>query len=275
MTDDWGVLDDCGICPVCRRVNRHDRPCDLDGAVVRSIGSVEDKQFLIDAIWGPSASRDESTQSLRPRKESLGSAVVAGALELLFGLVGTMVAAARTKRYGILIPSGGTQIPKLPRFAAGKILPCETVVAPGSGTECAAWAIELRYDGSWGSRITLRVGASAGFVVALDAGEYVKVPPGPLSVHDALPQLSDLEAPSLEDLLRALDPTRTGDTEAWPLFPYNIVGEQTFLAGDRIELLGAMDRALVADQLDAMYREAPASVLVPCAIPTLRRVASR
>jgi hypothetical protein len=294
MANAWGLRDDCGICPRCRRVVPGGKPCDLDGSIARPIGTMEDKQALVDAIWGPPVKRTELMHRLTARTTTtkariaaaltLGATcavvmnalgVTSGAEALVAGILGTVFGVSVKSPKRILIPSGGTVIAPQPRFAAGEILPCEAVVAPGSGTECAAWALELRYDGRWGSRITLRVGASAGFDVALDGGERVRIPAGPLWFEGTLPQLDDMESHMLEEMLRTLDPTRTGDTETWPLFPFNIISEQTLQIGDRIEILGAVERELVSGQKDAMYRDAPASVLVPRASPALRLIAPR
>jgi hypothetical protein len=294
MTNPWALFDACGICPLCRRVVRGDRPCDLDGAIVRPIASPADKQALIDAVWGSTARRAELLHHLTARTTpsrtrviaslTLGAACVtiahvfgvASVTEtLLLGLMGAGVGMAVERPRRPLVPSGGAALAPPPRFAAGKILPCDAVVAPGNGAECAAWALELRYDGRWGSCITLRAGASAGFTVALDGGEHVRIPAGPLWIHDALPQLVELESPGFEELLRVLDPTRTGETEPWPLFLFNVISEQTLQVGDRIELLGTMDREPVSGEQDAMYRDAPASVLVPRAAPALRLLSPR
>jgi len=294
MANAWALLDDCGICPACRRVVRCDKPCDLDGSIVRPIASMEDKQALIDAVWGSPASRAELTHHRAARTATVGTRVVAalalgtvcvsvvsvigmanGAATIVFGILGAALGVSGKAPRRLLIPSGGAAIAAQPRFAAGQILPCEAVVAPGGGVECAAWALELRYDGRWGSRTTLRIGASAGFNVALDGGEHLRIPAGPLWIQDPLPQLAEIESPMLEELLRALDPTRSGDTEPWPLFPFNVISEQTLQIGDRIEILGAMDRELVSGQEDAMYRDAPASMLVPRAAPALRLISPR
>jgi hypothetical protein len=289
MANPWGLLDGCGVCPLCRRVVRGDRPCDLDGAAVRPIASPADKQALIDAVWGPPLKRAELMHRLAARTRpsrarvvgslAIGTACVALASALgvpsltetlLVGVIGAGFGMAVERPRRPLVPSGGAALVPQPRFAVGKILPCHAVIAPGSSTECAAWALELRYDGRWGSCITLRVGASAGFDVALDGGERVQIPAGPLWIHEALPQLDELESPVFEELLRALDPTRTGETEAWPLFLFNVIGERTLQTGDRIELLGAMDREPASGPKGATYRDAPASVLVPRTAPALR-----
>lgn len=294
LANAWGPLDGCGVCPVCRRVIPGSKPCDLDGAVVRPIASGDDKQALVDVVWGLPIGRAELMQRLAARTASARMRVAAGValgtvsmvvanvvgaasgFAMIFaGLTGAAVGVSLNTPKRIVLPSGGAAIAPLPRFAAGRILPCDAVVTPGSDIECAAWALELRYDGRWGSRTTLRVGASAGFDVALDGGEHARIPAGPLWIQGALPQLAELESPSLEELLRALDPTRSGDTEPWPLFPFNIISEETLQIGDRVEILGAMDRALVAGQPDAMYRDAPASVLEPRAVPALRLLSPR
>jgi hypothetical protein len=297
MTTPWPMLDGCGICPGCRRIMPADKPCDLDGAVIRRIASAEDRQALIDAVWGSQGKRAELMRHVGPRKMTararvmtalalggvgaVGAVVAAvlgqtgSAVALVAGLTGAVLGASAKLPGRILIPSGGAVIAPQPRFAAGQILPCEAMVAPGSGIACAAWALELRYDGRWGSRTTLRVGASAGFYIVLDGGEYARIPPGPLWIQGALPQLAELETPSFEELLHTLDPVHATDTDVWPLFRFNIIGEQTLHIGDRIEILGEVERELGAGPQDAMYRDAPASVLVPTAVPALRLVSRR
>jgi hypothetical protein len=295
MASEWAILDGCGVCPACRRVVPGDRPCDLDGSVVRPISSAEDRQALLDAVWGSQPRRAELMRHLGARKATtrtrlaaaaLGGVGVAGVAVAVLGMPGTVLEIVAGLTWAVvgvsqmvsgqrLIPSGGAALTPQPRFASGQILPCTAVVAPGSGIACAAWALELRYDGRWGSRTTLRVGASTGFDVALDGGERVRIPPGPLWIEDVLPQLAELESPSFEELLRALDPARTDDKDPWPLFRFNVIGEQTLHSGDRVEILGVVDRALGSSQQQAMYRDAPASVLVPRTVPALRLVSRR
>lgn len=278
---------------MCRRVVPAARPCDLDAATVRQIHTADDKQALIDAIWGAPSVRDELSRAARAPANGLARRLTAAigfgsvgalAVELLghaglvsslaAGLIGGTFGFASAPRGRVLVPSGGAPITRPPRFALGRILPCERILSPASDSDCAAWALELRHDGSWGSRTTLRVGASAGFHLELDDGERVRIPPGPLWIHGTLPQHTELEGRGLEELLHVLDPLRVRDQEPWPLFRFNILSERTLQIGDRIELLGAVDRALLPPSRDVSYREAPATVMVPRGLPELGTIST-
>jgi hypothetical protein len=91
MTSSWGDLDDCGVCPACRLVVPDSRPCDLDGTVVRPIVSAEDKQVLVDTVWGPPVSRARLMQHLAARTATSRLRVISG---VVFGAIGMFVATA-------------------------------------------------------------------------------------------------------------------------------------------------------------------------------------
>jgi hypothetical protein len=287
---EWDVFDGCGLCPRCRRVAPAGTRCELDGATFQALAD-SGLEAVLDAVWGARAHREDlrrrgGDRALRLRDRALTGLILGGIAAgitsaLTTGTFETAVAgsfvgiwgvlAARTRRT-VLIPAGGAVVADAPVVATGTILPCAEVFAAGSGTACAAWAVELRYEGSWGSRVTLRVGASAGLQIALDDGGQARIPAGPLWLDGAMPQVME-EVGALAELLAVLDPTPVGDP--WPLFRHNVIGEQTLQAGDRVELHGGVDRTLVADQAEATYRDSPASELVPRGLPRLRRAARR
>jgi hypothetical protein len=132
------------------------------------------------------------------------------------------------------------------------------------------WALELRLEGSWGERVMLRAGATGGLEVTLDGGASARVPAGPVVVVGAMSQLDDIESAMLADYLRGVDPARSDDPEPFPPIPYNVVVEHTAVSGDRIELLGDLVPDVLATSRPRLYRDAPATVLVPAGVPIIR-----
>ncbi len=167
-----------------------------------------------------------------------------------------------------LLPGGAAAMPTPARYAAGVITAADELLAPGSGTPSAAWVVELHQDTNQVTRVTLRVGRTAGMLLVLDGGAHVRIPPGPLYLDGTPPQLGDLEH-SLEDLLNALDPARSRH-DAWPLFPFNVVAEQTLHIGDRVEVFGELAPVFVAGATAPLYRDAPSTELAPVGVPVLR-----
>src|SRR5690606_27384279 len=112
--------------------------------------------------------------------------VVAAVMAMFGGAMGAAIIGARPRT---LVPIDAQPLPAWPRIGLGRIVEAGAIEAPGSRLRCAAWAVELTYDGSWGTRTTLRAGASAGFDVVLDGGERVRIPPGPLWLAGPLLQV--------------------------------------------------------------------------------------
>src|SRR5207302_401634 len=103
------------------------------------------------------------------------------------GAIGFSASGARSR---ILIPADAAKLPAWPNVVGrGRVVATREIVAPGTRARCAAWSLELRYQGSWGSRTTLRAGATAGFDVRLDGGEHVRIPPGAMWLADRLVQV--------------------------------------------------------------------------------------
>ena len=257
-----------------------------DGQLPLAPGVTEQRAALVDAVWSTAAVRQAlladalRTTPQRTRVAALSAMISAGAGlvgslpfagVVVVGVVGGLIGAAAGRRgRQVLLPASATTLPALPRYAAGRIQAANEIIAPGSGELCAAWAIELRVEGRWSARTTLRVGATAGLELVLDGGARVAVPAGPLWIAGDLAQLGDVED-SLEELLRAIDPLRADRHDPWPLFPFNVVVERAMHVGDRVEVLGELTPAVVAGGAAVLYRDAPSTVLAPVGVPTLRR----
>ena len=148
----------------------------------------------------------------------------------------------------------------------------DAATSPTSGQECAAWALELRYVGEWGTAVILRAGFTEGVAIHLDDGGDVRLPAGPIWLSSELPQVDDFDVTSFEAFLRRVDPARAPGAELWPPLPHNVVVEDSLHVGDRVELAGRFEPALSNDGSGGLYRDAPMTVLVPRSLPTLRRL---
>jgi hypothetical protein len=279
------------VCPRCRRVGRTEQTCDLDGARLLDLEVDQDREELLAAIWGSPDQREllekQLGQALGRPGQRIAVAGAFGALSAVvysfvgssassiglfaWGCIGAIAAAAFPKRrISTFVPAQATPLPSLPRYAAGRLLSTASIGAPASAETCAAWAVELRYEGPWPVRHTLRIGASAGCEVELDGGERLRIPAGPLWIDGKLVQI-DAEPSAVDDMLDDLDPQRRAN-DHFPLFPYNVVLEQLLHHGDRVEVLGEIERVPDPTAADEMYRDAAPSILRPRGVPVLRRL---
>lgn len=206
---------------------------------------------------------------------------------LIAGLLGAVVGFAFGPGVGrrVLVPRDVAAMPSWPSVGIGRIVGAREIVAPGTTTRCAAWLIELRYEGDWGSRTTLRAGATAGFDVELDSGERVRVPAGAVWLAGRLAQFDGYNAvATATPLIRFIDPH--GAQSPWPLFSFNIIAEQVVYAGDRVEVLGEVEpRPIAADPVpasgtaapggDHVFRDAPPTMLFHRSLPVLGVVADK
>jgi hypothetical protein len=280
------------ICLECRTAFLGGGRCDGDAHV--TVNLAQDRAALIQAVWGDFRTQIEAVRrvyaararAFQSTAAGVGLGVVAGLVlgagpvSLVAAMTGGAVAISalagrRARKSPPLHPRGAAPLPELTPFARGRVRAAEGVTSPASGLECAAWAVELRYDASFGSRIMLRAGETAGMDISLDNGERVRIPAGSLRLVQALPQLADHDVAELEDWLREIDPARTIAGELCPAIPYNVIGEDALQVGDRVELYQAYEPQVLAGSGAALYREAPATILRPRGIATLRRLTDR
>jgi hypothetical protein len=257
------------------------------GHEVVVLADPDDRERLTCAVWGDPEDRRRTRARIvaeRRRLEGMvggfaaaglaGAAMFgAGALAAFGvaggGVVGGLVAAVTRSRAPAPFPAAALERPWPAVTARGRIRGAAPLIAPASGEPCAAWSVQLRFDGAWGERVMLRAGATAGLEILLEDRELVRVDAGPVALAGAPPQVEDPNAAGIEDLLRELDPLRR--VEPWSPVPYNVVGEDFLFVGDRVELRGALEPSIAAGGTPT-YREAPATVLAPRGLLGLRRI---
>jgi hypothetical protein len=280
----WGNA----VCVTCRAVVPDGVAC--HGTVVALDGPA--RAVLVDAIWGPESERAAFARRAHVAKLRnavwMGGGATAGIMVTLAiapvalitasfaALVGSLAGSTAGRLFGRTshasgYPAGAAPATVPPRFAAGRIGRSLGLVAPAGGAECAGWAIELRYVGGWGNHVMLRIGATAGMDLVVDGGATLRVPAGPLRLVHPLRQLDDLEAAELELMLRMIDPQRGATHEPFSPLPYNVVTEDTLHVGDRVEIYGVVEPEVV-ETGDRLYRDAPATILVPRGVIALRRL---
>lgn len=278
------AVDLSAVCPRCRRLMRPGT-CEVDRNDALELADPDQRERMVELTWGTpehrAALRKSTSQRVDARRMFTGGvtfAMTTGAVFIgvgdvlvslvtgaVMGLFGAVFAAARPL---VLIPASAPALPSWPRVGTGRIVHGEEVIAPGSGTPCAAWAVELRYDGPWGTRTIFRAAATAGLDIIMDGGDHVRIPAGAVWLDGTFIQL-DGEHASIDELLREVDPA--GATSDWPLFPFNIIREQLLDEGDRVEVLGVVEPRPAQGDDVRLYRDAPAIELVHAGVPVLRR----
>ncbi|MEZ4360697.1 MAG: hypothetical protein R3B48_10985 [Kofleriaceae bacterium] len=277
------------VCLDCRTTFIDGDRC--EGEQHRTVALVGGRQALVEAVWGEPHGQVEAVTGLRAaharalRVTATGLSVGAisglvvglGPLALLGAVVagaaaGSALSSYRSRRAPPTHPRGAAPWPELTPFARGRIRAAELASSPASGLECAAWGIELRcHDAVLGARVMLRAGWTGGMAIALDNGEQVRIREGTIRIVGDLPQLADYDVAELETWLRAVDPGRAIGTELCPPILYNVIGETSLHVGDRVELFQGYEPEVVAGS-GALYRDAPATILVPRTVATLRRI---
>lgn len=275
-----------GLCLQCRTAFPAGHRCDGAGHV--TIDLATDRETLVSHVWGELPERVEALRRVYRVRVNTAQAVAAGlgvglvaSLTLGLGFLPTfaLISGAsvtlarysdrRARRDAPVHPRGAEPLPTVEAFGRGRIFVAKGDSAPVSGGQGAAWALELRYEGGLGSRVMLRAGATAGLGIELESGEQVRLEAGPLRVVGTLRQVGDHDVAELEAYLRQVDPGRSLAGELCPAIPFNVIGETLLQVGDRVELYGIFEPAVLAGSA-ALYREAPATILVPRGVPTLR-----
>lgn len=276
------------VCLQCRMALPAGHRCDGAGHVTIDLST--DREALVRHVWGELPERVEALRKVYRVRVGTAQAVAAGmglglfaSFALGLGLLPTfaLISGAsmtlarysdrRARQDAPVHPRGAEPLPMVGVFARGRIFAAKGGAAPASGGRSAAWALELRYEDTFGARVMLRAGATAGLGVELESGEQVRLEAGPLRVLGTLRQVDDHDVAELEAYLRQVDPCRSLAGELCPAIPFNVIGETLLQVGDRIELYGTFEPAVLAGSA-ALYREAPATILVPHGVPTLRQV---
>lgn len=280
------------VCLQCRAAMPDDVACDRPGheAVVLDAGG---RARLIDAVWGDHERRQRLIRARdRHRKAmAVGGAIggtiagVATVLALPSGLLatGATLAGATVGAAVADVIAGRAPDDAMPLVAAdpgpapsqgrATITSAPDLSSPASDVWCAAWAIELW--GTWRGRprLMLRDAWTDGLELDLEGGGKARVPAGPWRPGGELVVLVDTDERALSEHLRAIDERHDPDHELDP-FRHDGVREALLQVGDRVELCGAWRPELQPGDAhhDPLYREAPATVLVPDGWPVLRRI---
>lgn len=287
-----------GLCLQCRTALLEGEDCDqgLDHPVAL-MSDVYGREALIAAVWGPVRARQEHLRARYETERSLGGLAVMGAslgvvvsaLLLPVGLTGMALAGfasgsmcwtagkmVKSKHQQQTYPVGAEPL----RFASGprstlrgRIAAGDVLVSPVTGMECAAYAMELRYQGPWGDRVMFRDAVCVGMTIVLDSGEIARIAPGRIRLRGLMHQEVDVNDRQVEQHLRALDPRHRD--EPFDPFRYNVAYEQVLFAGDHVELAGRFEptidtQARPRSAATPLYREPMATILESRGVPVLR-----
>ena len=132
-----------------------------------------------------------------------------------------------------------------------------------------AYALELHYEGSFGTRVMYRDAVCVGFDLELGDRQVARVPAGRIRLFGSVDQTVDFDNLEVERHIAAFDEKRSGRNGFDPL-RYNIVYEQLLMAGDRVLLANDLEPTIDPDALPPHYRESMANYLAPRGIPRLR-----
>ncbi len=280
------------VCLQCRSAMPDDVACDLPGhdAVVLDDAG---RSRLIAAVWGD---RERRQRLLRARDRHRRTRATGGTIGgLVAGIATVVIVPSRLLGVGAAlagaaigsmlisvatgrgddgaVPLPADEPPAVPPRARATIVSADEACSPASEIWCAAWAIEL-----WGvwrgqPRLMLREAWTDGLELRLDGGGRARVPAGPWRPEGELVMLVDTAEGALTEHLRAIDPRHDPDDELDPL-RHDSVRETLLQVGDRVELSGDWRPELEqgARRDDPLYREAPATALVPEGWPVLRRL---
>ncbi|MEZ4365741.1 MAG: hypothetical protein R2939_05575 [Kofleriaceae bacterium] len=281
------VLGAVAVCPRCRLVRPGVGACD-DGERALDLDVAAQRELLTEQVWGDERARAAVlTGARRSARRRVVGAVLGPPPPARSAprWSGCRRGCQRSGRCSAAPPAASAPIGAIPacihaapspsRRRRGSALAASSPPSRSSRRRAGPGARRGRsscYHGRWGARTMLRVGVAGRLELALDGGDRIRVPAGPLWIdggHDR----TELARPELEELLRAVDPARVLVAELWSPLPFNVVAEATVQVGDRVELAGALDRALDPSVGGGRlpYRAAPDTYLTPAGMLTLRR----
>lgn len=255
------------------------------------------RECLVAAVWGPPRARLEQIQAETRTQQALsGLAAFGAAAGMLASTMFFPVATAATAvlsgavsggafwifgkravgRIEHIYPVGAEPVPEPPsrRDQRGVIRGEDTLLSPATGSACIAYALELHYEGDFGTRVMYRDAVCADFFLELGDRQVARVPAGRIRLFDSVPQAVDFDNPSVERHIAAFDSQRPGSNNFDPL-RYNVVYEQVLLAGARVRLVNQLEPTIDPQALPTHYRESMTSHLMPSGIPRLRVDSSR
>jgi hypothetical protein len=195
--------------------------------------------------------------------------VAAAAFAVVAALVGWLVMAlVRWIRGRMDTPKPHGALRKPPKAngrsnGAGVVSGAARVELPWREGEALAYALELHTKSAFGGGALLRDAVTAGFDLMLDDGRAVRVPPGRVTVVGKL-ESERVERDRMDRFLGDIDPKHVERT----LFPYDYARAVAIEPGDRVEVLGELERT--ADATQGHGYRASAGLLTPVGVPVLR-----
>lgn len=275
------------ICLDCRTALFDQEPCDQTGHRAVSLDDDTGYERLVTEVWGAADQRDERLRRyIRNQRARAGggvagfgvgaalgfSAIGTHPVSLLAGLVGMWLGsggAAEVLPGDLPVPRGASDITPERRGPRGRAAGRNLLSAPASGTDCLAYALELRLEGPWGRSVVFRDAVTCGFEVELDSGETARIPAGRVRLHSEMRQLVDFDNAELDRFLRAVDGVGERGGFHDPL-RYDVVAEALVIGGDPIELGAGFEPTLAGDGSEGGYRQAARTILAPRGTPAIR-----
>ena len=284
------------ICLACRTALLPDEACDTcQGQRTASLSSVTGRELLTQAAWGPPDVRLAEARLALHAEHAVALLALFGFVAGLFALwlllpglgplhvLGAALSMALfwgggnmlLARRGSTFPIGAPPLLAPGPAAAvrvglgGEALGEAALLAPGSGTECLAYALELHFVGYWGDRLMYRDAVTCGFDVLLDDGRLARVPPGRIRMLGPVRQVIDLDNLVLEEYLARVDRQHEPGRAFDPL-RYNVVSELLLVAGERVELVSRFEPEPNSSAVPASYRDPAPAIWTARGVPVLR-----
>ncbi|MEA2748829.1 MAG: hypothetical protein QOI41_2972 [Myxococcales bacterium] len=293
------------VCLGCRTLLANGETCGgKRGHLAAALDVPVDRARLDDEVWGPDSrarkirqaakvgasgglfggffqgcSACDAVQGLEGCGElaSAGEGIVAVLLMIVAAAVFAVVAALfawaimgliRYIRQRMDKPKPHGALRKPPKAAgrangAGTVAGNARLALPWKSGDCLAYALELHTKTAFGGGALLRDAMTAGFDVTLDDGRVVRIPPGRVTIVGKLAEAA-VDRERIDRFLGDIDPMHVERT----LFPYDYAKAVAIGPGDRIDVLGELERT--ADTTQGHGYRANAGLLTPVGVPVLR-----
>jgi hypothetical protein len=279
------------VCIDCRTALAEGESC-APHHRVRSLHDPLEREELMEEVWGTPWMRQRALEATRVGVgagtlsvllkgcEACGGGLACGlddvcglvvlavtvlACIVLGSLIGLLVQ-WHSRRSARLEPKAARADPPSlgPPTGATGVVRAVALARPPFGSErCVGFSVTFLLRG-WlrRSQVMLRDAVTVGFEVALDSGEMVRIPPGRLCVEGATRGAQPCRVEALERYLCQLDPERGAINDLEP-FPRDEVRQLLIRHGDRVEVLGPLERRVAPSGWDGSYREPAACTLSP------------
>lgn len=288
------------VCVDCRTLLGPQEACDAGPKHrVVSLDTKKGRATLLTEVWGPPSLRRRAKQLAKAGGSGIGTgsllegcgacdgcglgesaghflAVVAVVLAVAVAAVAVVWIVAKTIEWVRAYlnrpkPNGGiVPPPALGRKAgpSGVVIGAAGMLAPATGTSCVAWALYLKSTRFLGTDLMLHDAETSGFQVKLDDGTTARIPMGRVRLEGRAERRNRSDAENVDAFVKTLAPNDDPKDEGLDPFPFDAVDEIVVRPGDRVQLIGKLEREADPDSPGG-YREANV-VVVPAGVPALR-----